>query len=232
MNGLYISPYAITFLLSFVVSFAVVFVLLRKRGVPANYIGYSMFLNFILILYGAKMFSVVTSGFKENLLNSGISSLGGAIGLLLGIFIFGRMYKEGQAALWESYITALPLLYAISKFGCYLVGCCHGIPYNGPLAVTYNGKYMQGGPYFPIQLLESLVFGCIFLVVFILYMRDRRGYLIPTVMILCAATKFSLEYLREEHIGKIISANQLVCTIFFIWGIITIYTKRRGIHVA
>lgn len=232
MNGLSISPYAITFLLSFVVSFAVVFVLLRKRGVPANYIGYSMFLNFIVILYGAKVFTVITSGFKVTLLKAGISSLGGAIGLLLGIFIFGFMYKEGRQALWESYITALPLLYAISKFGCYLVGCCHGIPYSGPLAVTYDGKYIQGGPYFPIQLVESLAFGCIFLVVFLLYMRDKRKYLIPTVMILCAVTKFSLEYLREEHIGKIISANQLVCSVFFIWGIITIYKKRRNIHVA
>lgn len=232
MNGLSISPYAITFMLSFVVSFAMVFVLLRKRGVPANYIGYSMFLNFILILYGAKVFSVITSGFKVTLWNAGISSLGGAIGLLLGIFIFGFMYKEGRPVLWESYVTVLPLLYSISKFGCYLVGCCHGIPYSGPLAVTYNGKYIQGGPYFPIQLVESIAFGCIFLVVFILYMRDKRKYLIPIVMILCAVTKFSLEYLREEHIGKIISANQLVCAIFFVWGVVTINKKRRNIQGA
>jgi prolipoprotein diacylglyceryltransferase len=142
------------------------------------------------------------------------------------------MYKEGRPALWESYITVLPQLYAISKFGCYLVGCCHGIPYSGPLAVTYDGKYIQGGPYFPIQLVESLAFGCIFLVVFILYMRDKREYLIPSVMILCAITKFSLEYVREEHIGKIISANQLVCTVFFVWGIFAIYKKRRSIHEA
>jgi hypothetical protein len=51
-------------------------------------------------------------------------------------------------------------------------------------------------------------------------------------MILCAVTKFSLEYLREEHIGKIISANQLVCAIFFVWGVVTIYKKRRNIQGA
>lgn len=226
MNGLSISPYAITFLLSFVVSFVVVFILLKKRGVPANYIGYSMFLNVILILYGAKIFTVITSGFKVTLWEAGVSSLGGAIGLLLGIFIFGFMYKEGRGALWESYITTLPLLYAISKFGCYLVGCCHGISYTGPLAITYAGEYVQGGPYFPIQLVESISFGVIFLVGLLLYMRGKREYLIPMVMILCAVTKVSLEYLREEHLGKIISANQLVCILFFVWGIVVIYRKK------
>lgn len=232
MNGLSISPYAVTFLLSFVVSFAVVFVLLRKRGVPANYIGYSMFLNVILILYSAKVFSVITSGFKVTIWEAGISGLGGAIGLLLGIYILGFMYKEGRTVLWESYITVLPLLYAISKFGCYLVGCCHGIPYSGPLAVTYDGEYVQGGPYFPVQLVESLAFTCIFLVGFLLYMRGKREHLIPMVMMLCAITKFSMEYLREEHLGKIISANQLVCILFFAWGIVVIYRKRRNIHEA
>ncbi|MBR4084124.1 MAG: prolipoprotein diacylglyceryl transferase [Lachnospiraceae bacterium] len=230
MNGLSISPYAVTFLLSFVVSFAVVFVLLRKRGVPANYIGYSIFLNVILILYGAKLFTMITGGFKVTLWEAGISSLGGAIGLLLGIYIFGFMYKEGRTALWESYITVLPLLYAISKFGCYLVGCCHGIPYLGPWAVTYDGKYVQGGPYFPVQLVESMAFACIFLVVFLLYLREKREHLISIVMILCAVTKFSLEYLREEHLDKIISANQLVCATFFVWGVITMYRKKKKVH--
>lgn len=232
MKEISISPYAITFLLAFIVSFAIVFILLSKRGIPANYIGYSMFLNVVLILYGAKLFTVVTSGFKTSIWNAGFSSLGGAIGLLLGIFIFGCMYKEGRSALFESYITVLPLMYSVSKIGCYLVGCCHGIPYSGPFAVSYSGDYIQGGPYFPVQLVESVTFACIFLVIFYLYMRGNRKHLIPTVMILCASTKFSLDYLREYHLSKIISANQLVCIIFFVWGILAIYKKRKGTQEA
>lgn len=232
MNVFSISPYAITFATAFVVCFAVVLILLKKRGVPVNYIGYSMLLNVVLILYCAKMFSVMTGGFQIGIFEAGFSSLGGAIGLLLGIYIFGRIYPEGRVALWEAYVTVLPLLYGISKFGCYLVGCCHGIPYEGPLAVVYDSKYKQGGPYFPVQLAESVAFLGIFIVGLLIYFRGSRRFLVPVIMILCALTKFSLDYLREEHLGKILSANQLVCMVFFLWGVIAVIKNRNKIHEA
>ena len=225
-----ISPYSVTFVGAFIVSFAVVFLLLKKRGVPTNYIGYSILLNVVLILYGGKMFTVVTRGFQISIFTAGFSSLGGAIGLLVGIFVFGKIYPEGSTSLWEAYVTVLPLLYGISKIGCYLVGCCHGISYEGPLAVVYDSKYMQGGPYFPVQLVESVAFICIFVVSLLIYLRGNRRNLVPVIMILCATTKFSLDFLREEHLGKIVSVNQLVCIVFFFWGVITLIKNKNKIH--
>ncbi|MBR3825339.1 MAG: prolipoprotein diacylglyceryl transferase [Lachnospiraceae bacterium] len=225
-----ISPYSITFVGAFIVSIAVVFLLLKKRGVPTNYIGYSVLLNVVLILYGGKMFTVVTRGFQISIFTAGFSSLGGAIGLLVGIFVFGKIYPEGSTSLWEAYVTVLPLLYGISKIGCYLVGCCHGISYEGPLAVVYDSDYMQGGPYFPVQLAESIGFLGIFVVGLLIYLRSNRRNLVPVIMILCATTKFSLDFLREEHLGKIVSANQLVCIVFFFWGVITLIKNKNKIH--
>lgn len=225
-----ISPYSVTFVGAFIVSFAVVFLLLKKRGVPTNYIGYSILLNVVLILYGGKMFTVVTRGFQISIFTAGFSSLGGAIGLLVGIFVFGKIYPEGSTSLWEAYVTALPLLYGISKIGCYLVGCCHGISYEGPLAVVYDSDYMQGGPYFPVQLAESIGFLGIFVVGLLIYLRSNRRNLVPVIMILCATTKFSLDFLREEHLGKIVSVNQLVCIVFFFWGVITLIKNKNKIH--
>lgn len=232
MDGFSVSPYAITFAMAFIVGFAVVYKLLKRQGVPKNYIGYSMLLNVVLILYGAKLYSVITSGFQISIFKAGFSSLGGAIGLLLGIYIFGKIYPEGRKALWEAYVTVLSLLYGISKFGCYLVGCCNGIPYEGPWAVVYDSKYMQGGPYFPVQMVESIVFICIFGVSLLIYLRGNRRVLVPVIMILCAVAKFSLDYLREEHLGKMLSANQLVCMVFFLWGVIAVIKNRNKIHEA
>lgn len=227
-----ISPYSVTFVGAFIVSFAVVFLLLKKRGVPTNYIGYSILLNVVLILYGGKLFTVVTRGFQISIFTAGFSSLGGAIGLLVGIFVFGKIYPEGRTSLWEAYVTVLPLLYGISKIGCYLVGCCHGISYEGPLAVVYDSDYMQGGPYFPVQLAESLGFLGIFAVGLLVYLRSSRRNLVPVIMILCATTKFLLDFLREEHLGKVLSANQLVCMVFFLWGVRTLIKNKNKIHAA
>lgn len=225
-----VSPYTITFTAAFAIGFFVVYMLLKKRGVPGSYIGYSMLLNVVIILYGAKLFTVIISGFRVSIFEAGFSGLGGAIGLLVGIFVFGKIYPEGKTSLWEAYVTVLPLLYGISKFGCYLVGCCHGIPYEGPLAVVYDSEYMQGGPYFPVQLAESMGFLGIFAVGLLIYLRSSRRNLVPVIMILCATTKFSLDFLREEHLGKILSTNQLVCMVFFLWGVLTLIKIKSTRH--
>ena len=222
-----ISPYPFTFLASFVLSFLIVFALLRHQGIPANLIGYSMFLNIVMTLCGAKMYSVFTSGFKQNILNSGISSLGGVIGLFAGTILFGYIYREGRKEFLKTYTLVVPLMYSIAKIGCYLMGCCHGIPYDGPLCVSYQNDLIQGGPYFPVQLSETVVFLLIFLICLGIYRSKHTDYVVPAVMILCAIGKFSLEYLREEHIGKILSANQWVCIGFVLWGLSLIYKNKR-----
>ncbi len=228
MPTFHISPYPFTFIASFICSFFIVFVLLRKKGIPGNYVGYSIFLNLLLILGGAKIYTVITSGFQQNLLNSGISSLGGVIGLFAGTIIFGFIYREGRTLFLQTYSLVIPLMYGIAKTGCYLMGCCHGIPYEGPLAVSYDNQVVQGGPYFPVQLAETVTFTLIFLVCLGIYFSRYSCHVVSAVMILCAIGKFSLEYLREEHIGKFLSANQWVCIGFVLWGILLIYhTQSR-----
>lgn len=220
MKSFSISPYPFTFMASFVISFLIVAFLLRQKKIPGRHIGYSMFLNIVMTLCGAKMYSVFASGFKQSLLTSGISSLGGVIGLFAGTIIFGYIYTEGRTAILRAYTLVVPLMYGIAKIGCYLMGCCHGIPYTGPLSVSYNNSIVHGGPYFPIQLTETLVFIGIFAVCLGIYLSKHAIHTVSAVMILCAIGKFSLEYLREEHIGKLLSANQIVCIAFALWGCI------------
>ena len=227
MKNITVSPYAVMFLLAFICSFVIVFILLRRKGFPVSFIGYSMFLNLVMTLTGAKLYTVITSGFRQSILTSGISSLGGVIGLLAGTFIFGLIYKAGQKILLQTYCLVIPLMYSIAKIGCYLVGCCHGIPYTGPLAISYDNMVMQGGPYFPVQLAETITFALIFLICLKIYFSEHNNYVVPLVMLLCAVGKFSLEYLREEHIGKILSANQLVCIGFALWGIVLILKNKQ-----
>ena len=193
---------------------------------PCNIIGYSIMLNFLLTIYGAKLYMVFLSGFQLNLFNSGIASMGGVIGMLCAIVIMGFIYREGRRDLWEAYTLVIPLLYSISKIGCHIAGCCHGIPYEGILAVSYNNEATVGGPYFPVQMMETIVFFLLFLVSLVLYCRKSK-YLSSAVFILCAMAKFSLEFLREEHIGKLVSANQIFCIGFVILGILIGVIQNR-----
>ena len=222
-----LSPYAITFLLSFIISYSVAGKCFTIRKVPKNIICYSILLNLVLTIYGAKMYMVFVSGFQMNIFNSGISSMGGVIGMFAGMLTMGFIYKEGRRDLLETYALIIPLLYSISKIGCHISGCCHGISYNGPGAIRYDNQVITGGPYFPVQITESIVFLLIFILSLLLYLK-RSNILLQLVVILCGASKFGLEFLREEHIGKILSANQIFCLMFIFLGFVIMGCGRKA----
>ncbi|MDO5154873.1 MAG: prolipoprotein diacylglyceryl transferase [Eubacteriales bacterium] len=220
MKDFVISPYAVFLVLSFVVPFGVVGKLLKKADIERNIIFYSLFLNAFSIVYGAKLYTMIHSGFRESFFTAGISSLGGVIGLLIGIAIFNQIYRKQSFTFWLSYIVVLPLMYSISKLGCFFVGCCHGIAYDGPFAVCYDNQVVKTEMVFPIQLLESVVFFVVFCVGISLYVQRKQKVMISVVIMLCAICKFGLEYLRQEHVGVVLSMNQMVCIIFFIVAMI------------
>ncbi len=222
-----IEPYPVAFLLSFAAGFGFVFRLLRKRGQTLNIIGCSLALILVMTLYGARLYGVLASGFQKSLLTSGTSSLGGAMGLLLAVFLMGKICPGVRKDLWMACCMALPLMYGIAKTGCFLAGCCYGIPYGGPLAVSYQNSRIQIGPVFPIQLLESAVFLLIFLVGLQLYRGEKSGSTASWMMLLCAAAKFGLEFLRQEHVGRLITGNQWVCGAFFLAAVISLLREGK-----
>lgn len=223
-----LTPYAITLLTSLISGYTASALLLKRNRVPGNIILYSLLLNIVTTLYGSKMYGVILSGFKKNLFNSGIASIGAVVGFITAVFIMTLICRQYTRELWESYILPIPLLYSISKIGCHISGCCHGISYSGPFSVSYSTEITTGGPFFPVQISETIVFACIFIISLIIYLKHPRTYLIPGVLIICGLSKSLLELMREEHVGKILSANQIVCIIIIIISLFSILKKREA----
>lgn len=227
VNTMQFSLYGIFFLSAFVLGFLVAGHGMRKRGVPGHIILCSYLLNTAIILYLAVFFGVLASGFQKNFLNAGFSSMGGAIGLIIGSKIMTMIDKKDGKAIWENYMCALPLLYGVAKLGCFSIGCCAGIPYEGFFSITYDNYLYHTEPLFSVQLAESFLFIGIFFFVNYLYQKQRTKKLISIIMILCGLGKFSLDFLRSEHIGKFLSINQMVCLIMIGIGIINYVRKKE-----
>ena len=207
-GGSGIPPYPVMMLLSFAAGMAVLYRLCRRGGVPGRICGCLLLLSPPLALYGAYLLHLLTVHDGT----VGFSSVGGLAGMYAAAFIMQMLCKaQPYAAEMPADCTfVLPLMYGISKIGCFLAGCCRGIPYSGVFSVVYAGTAEPSAAVFPVQAAESAVFLVIFVLGLLLHRKRRNAALYAVFFISCAA-KFLLDFLRESHQGTVLSLNQGLC---------------------
>lgn len=211
---------------SLVIGFAIASLILVKQQAGSIATLCSIVLNGTLLLYLSFFFNFIVNIGSRRLM-FGLTSMGGVFGIIIGSFIMFRIFKN--AMLMKAYFAVLPLIYSISKIGCYFGSCCGGTEYHGPLATNYirNGEYVYPTTIFPVQLLEALCFMLIFIVMLILFNRLSCRVHIALNGILCCVAKFSLDFLRDSHNGVVISANQILCLITFALSILMLIIGKR-----
>lgn len=220
------SAYRITFFLSFVAGFAIAMFHMKRHKVSTSFILLSMLANLFAAIYGAKYFDVVMSGFRVSFVEAGLSAIGAAGGIICVTMLLSYIFQDFSRPVLEGYILALPLMYSIAKIGCYLTGCCHGVAYDGPFSVTYVDAILDelnGGPYFPVQLLESVVFLLLFAIGVLLARKDSSK-LIWFLLFACAGARFLVEFLRGKEGFALLSNTQVLCILFIVvlavvWGV-------------
>ena len=172
-----------------------------RKKVPGRFILYLVMLVVVMVVYFALMVTYITSGGK----GIGLNASGGAMGLILGVFVMALITPAYKKIYAESLTMVLPLMYGIGKIGCASSGCCAGLPYRGIFKVI--GK--EGTEVFPIQALEAIVFLALFLLTVIMDLKRKYDYRLAAIVY--AFTKIGLDFLRDTHVDKIITRNQIMC---------------------
>ncbi len=192
---------------------AVLFCVLRARA-------RGLFLRslWLLILYvlffgflGAKLLYFAVQGkalpalFASSpweLLLSGFVFYGGVLGGAFGVCLASRLHGVPLAPYEPLLVPALPLAHAFGRVGCFLAGCCYGIPMVGPLGIAFPspiGGAPAGVPLFPVQLLEAGLDLLLFLCLWAYARRPRRPGSVLWLYINCyTSIRFCLEYLRFD----------------------------------
>ena len=228
-----ISLYGIVMILSIIIGLIVVYIYAKKEKFTKEEL--MVFIIFIGLgtIYGAKYYTFFTNPNKYNghfdFIRVGQSSYGALIGILLMLFLYSKLCKKSYKDLLYIISPPIPLMYGIGKIGCFLAGCCYGIKYDGLLSITYNYSVSapKGISLFPIQIVETIVFILIFLYINKKTKKEKnKNKIIGLTLILCSIFKFLLDYLRMEHVNKMITINQIVSLVFLIIGIIVL-TKYK-----
>ena len=203
--------YGLIVLLSTFIGMLYVFIHLKKEKKSSLLLYICLY--FIFSFFCGKIFTEVSSGFKYTMINAPLSSYGGFVGVILASFIFQKIEYSNKDLIKYS-IISLPLVYGLSKIACFISGCCYGIPFNSFFSVTYtSGLNIK---LFPIQIVETIVFLIIFL---ICNKYKKYKYISYITIIISALAKLLLDFLRYEHLTKIITINQ-----YFSLGLIIVVT--------
>jgi phosphatidylglycerol:prolipoprotein diacylglycerol transferase len=77
---------------------------------------------------------------------AGMSLYGGVLGAFLVLLAFLRRDKRGLRRVLDGFVVPSGVAFCVSRVGCFLNGCCRGVPTDSFLGVTFPGETVKLGP--------------------------------------------------------------------------------------
>ena len=242
--GLNIPSYGIMVVIGGAIANVLAYFTIKKKGGDFNDVmaleGYA----FLFGLIGAKGLYLFASrseiewdrltdlNYFLYLFRGGFVFYGGLIGAVFGIFLGGKIHKLETAMYVQRLIYLVPLAHGFGRIGCFLGGCCYGVPYDGPLHVVFpEGTVAPAGiPLFPVQLLEAVVLFLLFGVLAWLSLKKDWPYMLETYLILYGIARFIIEFFRyDDYRGSFgaLSTSQWVSLLTAAAAVAAIIIRRH-----
>lgn len=133
------------------------FVLLLAYGGGGSLLGAKIL--YLLVNIHRINWRVMNMEYFKTIMQGGFVFYGGLIGGIIAAVLGAKIHHINVLPYMEAVSPCLFLGHAIGRIGCYLEGCCYGIPYNGPACVMYTESVAAptGITLFPVQLLEAAI---------------------------------------------------------------------------
>lgn len=205
-----IQPYGLMIAAGILVAGAVGYLLCKRFG--ADF--YDMILLFTYglsfgFLGGKIVFLLVSfrsipwgqAGLSNILVQSGFVFYGGIPFGLAGVLLAKKVHGIDLTKCLPVCAPLIPLGHGFGRIGCSLIGCCHGMAYDGPFAITYHNSPAapNNQPFFPVQLLEAvLLFLLAGVLLVMLFKNVGLDGLALTYLVSYAVMRFLLEFLRGD----------------------------------
>ncbi len=157
----------------------------------------------------------------------GMVFYGGFIGGLLTSFWLAWRWKISLLRLYDGLVPGLALGQALGRVGCFLAGCCYGLPWEGFCSVVFTDPKSlapQGLHLHPSQLYEALTMLVISLILLIFWPRRKRVGLVACLYgMLAGMERIMAEQFRGDWRGTPLAAiDWLTPTIIIAFGILAV----------
>ncbi len=135
----------------------------------------------------------------------GFSILGAVIGICIYAIIASKVYQFPLATIADRAALYAPFAQAIGRIGCFLAGCCYGIPVLNGWGITYNDPQTLaplGICLYPTQLYSALILFCIGLILYTYQKRisKKPGRLLCTYLMCIGFERFIVDFWRDDRV--------------------------------
>lgn len=260
----HIGPFALrsfglTLAISFFVGLFYVARRARREGVDQNFIINLAFIEIFSGVLGARLFFVLfhLSEFASDPLSainpfgaggqfgiSGLNLYGGVVCAIIAAFAYIKAKKQRILQTLDIFAPSLALGIFITRIGCFLNGCCFGIPTNLPFCVHFPEgsipySFFGSQCLHPTQLYSSF-YGLILF--FALHRIDKSkkyyGVTFAYLLMFEAIFRFAIEYVRYYEPEMIVSIagismtyNHIIAVALFLLGLIVRLRLRGAVTV-
>jgi phosphatidylglycerol:prolipoprotein diacylglycerol transferase len=162
--------------------------------------------------------------------HGGFSILGSIFGILFVLPWYLRKHNIPVLPFFDLAALHAPMIQAVARIGCFLAGCCYGLPSNLPWAVVFVDPHSPatcGVPLHPTQLYSSLFsIGNFLLMYFVLqYYLRKPGQLLGAYFVLAGFDRFFIDFWRADRIyfdaswSAALSMHQWIAIGLFVLGL-------------
>ncbi len=235
LGALKIDSYTLLLVLGIIACVGITLFIYKKKEKVDNRTLYSVLLTGVLsgmvlylsaFLFDAIFHSIKAGEWKTN----GITWLGGLLGAFPTMIILSHYYcpriKGNVLHYFGLIMPGLALGHAFGRVGCFLAGCCSGLPTDSFLGVTFPSENVA---VLPTQLFEAGFELLLFAVMMIFYKKLHKHFL-ETYLFGYGTFRFILEFFRGDNRGATglgISPSQLISLLMIIAGILLILYYDR-----
>jgi len=175
----------------------------RRRGIEPSHVADAALYSLLAGIVGARVVFVLLNwaDFSRDLKSvfsvweGGLSFHGGVLFGAAVVCAYVRAKRIPFLAMADLLAPSLALGYAFARIGCFLNGCCYGVPCNLPLCVKFPEL---PGPVHPTQLYAAGAGLLIFLILTRVEKAQRpSGFVFASYLLLYSMYRFLIEILRK-----------------------------------
>ena len=245
--------YSLLFAVGFISAYFILLKMFRREGVNPSYLDKLTIYCFIALLVGLRFGHCIFyewSYYKNHLLEivlpwnletgeftgyQGLASHGGAIGILLGLWLYCYKTKVNPVWILDRLVIVIPLVGACVRCGNLMNSEIYGVETTLPWGFIYERNH-ETVPKHPTQLYEALSYLIIFASLLIYYVRKkgkiRPGMSFGIFLTALFGIRFLIEFIKQDQVafeqGMTLNMGQLLSIPFILAGIVFIVLSAKG----